>query len=72
MAWCLLGLAYVGTGQHAEAIDACRQALKINPQDPKAWCGLGGAYSLAGRYAEAIEACHQALKIEETSLSACP
>ncbi len=62
-AWAGLGEAYIGTGEHAEAIDAYHRALKISPQLAGAWYNLGIAYEDAGRNAEAIEAYRQALKI---------
>lgn len=56
-----LGAAYDGAGQYAQAIDAYRQALQINPQDTGAWLDLGIAYLLAGQQNQAL-AIYQHLK----------
>jgi tetratricopeptide (TPR) repeat protein len=62
-AWAGLGEAYIGTGQHAEAIAAYHRALKISPQLAGAWYNLGIAYDDAGRFTEAIGTYRQALRI---------
>ena len=58
-----LGAAYGELGRHQEAIEAFRQAIKINPYYAKAHNNLGAAYGRLGRYQEAIEAFRQAIKI---------
>lgn len=63
IAWGVLGEADDGAGQHAQAIDAYRHALQINPQDAEFWYNLGVAYYGAGQHAQAIAAYRQALQI---------
>ncbi|WP_178087008.1 tetratricopeptide repeat protein [Methylacidimicrobium tartarophylax] len=55
VAWCILGLAYSRTDRPAEAIDAWREALKINPQDEKAWYNVGITHKLAGEHDQVID-----------------
>ncbi len=69
-AWFALGEADGNLGQYAQAIDAYRQALRINPQDAEAWNNLGFSYIGAGQYAQAIEACRQALQINPQNAKA--
>lgn len=63
IAWFALGEADDSLGHHAQAIEAYRQALQINPQYADAWNNLGDDYVGAGQYAKAIEAERQALQI---------
>jgi len=63
LAWFYLGRAYQNLQRLQEAIDAYRQALRINPKYAHAWNNLGGAYVYMQRYTEAIEAYLQALRI---------
>ena len=69
-AWFALGEADGNLGHDAQAIDAYRQALRINPQDADAWNNLGFSYIGAGQYAQAIEACRQALQINPQNADA--
>jgi tetratricopeptide (TPR) repeat protein len=42
-----LGLVYLDSGQYDKAIQACRELLCINSEDPKAWYNLGIAHGWA-------------------------
>jgi tetratricopeptide (TPR) repeat protein len=64
LAWYDLGYAYAGLQHHGDAIEAFRQALRINPDDADTWCNLGVAYGGLQRYSDAIEAYRQALRIK--------
>src|SRR5436189_4997654 len=48
-----------GESRDAEAIDIIRQALAIDPEDPKLYNGLATYQSELGRHREAIEAARQ-------------
>jgi len=63
-AWFCLGVAYDKSGQIAQAIDAYRQALRIDPEHAGAWSNLGNAYADSGQSAKAIDAYRQALRID--------
>ena len=43
-AWYSLGVAYGKLGRYNDAIEAFRQALRINPEDAAAWYNLGVTY----------------------------
>ena len=49
--------------RYDDAIEAYRQALRINPENADAWNNLGIAYNNLKRYDDAIEAYRQALRI---------
>ena len=53
VAWFVLGNAHANLRQHAKAIEAYRQALRIDPEDADAWSNLGITYSLNGQREEA-------------------
>ncbi len=59
-----LGATYDELGRYLEAIEACKQAIRTNPEDAEAHNNLGNAYDELGRYQEAIEAYKQAIKIK--------
>jgi len=63
-AWFALGIAYNALRQHAKAIDAYQQALRIDPQNADAWYDLGIAYYYLRQHAKAIDAYQQALRID--------
>jgi tetratricopeptide (TPR) repeat protein len=63
-AWYGLGEAYYSLQRYSDAIEAYRQALRINPDDTVAWNNLGAAYDGLQRYSDAIEAYRQALRIK--------
>jgi len=62
-AWYSLGGAYGELNRRSDAIDAYRQALRINPESAKAWLVLGITCGELKRYDEAVEAYRQALRI---------
>jgi len=66
----LQGYALARQGQHAAAIDAYRQALRISPEDEDAWLALGQTQSEAGNYTEAAQAYRQALRYRPESAQA--
>ena len=47
---------------YKEAIEAYKQAIRINPDDAKAHSNLGNAYDSSGMNKEAIEAYKQAIR----------
>ena len=59
-----LGLTYSLSGKYEEAIDACKKALELDPNNAKKYSDLGCTYMMAGRNDEAIEACLQAINID--------
>ena len=53
----ILGNAYDSSGMYyKEAIEAYKQAIRINPDDADAHYNLGNAYGSSGMNKEAIEA----------------
>ncbi len=46
-----------------EEIEACKQAIKLNPDDAEAHYNLGHAYGKSGMYKEKIESFKQAIRI---------
>jgi Flp pilus assembly protein TadD len=64
MAWFGLGLAYDNLHRYGDAIDAYRQALRINPKNTSFRTNLGIAYTKLNRYSEAIDAYRQVLRID--------
>lgn len=63
-AWDTLAFAYLMLQRDTDAIEAYREALRINPENTWwAWQNLGLSYSKLQLNTEAIEAYHQALRI---------
>ena len=58
-----LGRDYRESGKYQEAIDAFKQAIRINPDHYPAYSGLGDAYVNLDKYQEAIDAYKQANRI---------
>ena len=58
-----LGFAYNMTGGYEEAIDACRRAIKVEPENLWSHGLLTCAYSLSGREAEARAEAKEMLRI---------
>jgi len=61
--WFCLGGAYGYLNRDDDAIEAYRQAIRINPELAGAWGNLGAAYNSIKRYNDAIEAYRQAIRI---------
>ena len=59
-----IGNAYTGKGEYKRAIEAYKQAIRINSDHADAHGGLGYVYYRLGRYEEAIEAYKNAVRIE--------
>ena len=57
------GVTYSISGKHQEAIEAFKEAIKINPDYPKAYYNLGFALGKSGMHKEATEAYKQAIRI---------
>lgn len=62
-AWLYIGIAHYKLNQLAPAIEAYRQALRINPEDSFSLLALGHVYANLQRYDEAIESYRQVLRI---------
>jgi tetratricopeptide (TPR) repeat protein len=63
-AWRGLGLALVGRGDHAAAIEPLMRSLGLLYQQPDVHYQLGRALAAVGRLLQAQEALHNALRIE--------
>jgi tetratricopeptide (TPR) repeat protein len=59
-----LGVSCGDSGRYAEAVEACKKAIRINPDYAKAYHSLSFAYYKLGRYEEAIEASIQTIRIK--------
>jgi tetratricopeptide (TPR) repeat protein len=65
--WCPFFSTYHSYGNfkcHYDAINAYREALRIDPEYRNAWNGLGYTYLKLKRYLEAIDAFREALRID--------
>ncbi|PIV43517.1 MAG: hypothetical protein COS27_04730 [Nitrospirae bacterium CG02_land_8_20_14_3_00_41_53] len=66
--WLMIGLSYEADSLFKEAIEAYKQAVRVNPDFTYAHAyahnRLGIAYSKSGMYREAMEAFKQAIRIE--------
>ena len=58
-----IGCVYNNLGRYTEAVDAFRQAIKIDPRNIEAYCNLGTVYGQLGRYTEAIDTLRQAAQL---------
>jgi len=67
-AWHSLGGAYGYLNRYNDAVEAYRQAIKINPENADAWHNLGVAYYKLNRYNDAIEAYRQAATAQSRRL----
>jgi tetratricopeptide (TPR) repeat protein len=63
-AWILVGYCYDRLGRWQEAIEACKQAIRIKPDLVLAHLMLGATYDGLGRYQDAIDAFKQAIRIK--------
>jgi len=59
-----LGTVLYGQGQHTDAIDAFREALRLEPQFADAWNDLGETYRDQGDMEEAVRCYREALKAD--------
>lgn len=65
IAWNYLGRAYRANEQSIKAIEAYRQAVRLNPDYAEAWYGLGSVYFyFTDQNMKAIEAYQQAVRIQ--------
>jgi tetratricopeptide (TPR) repeat protein len=62
--WYNLGIVYGKSGRYQEAIEAFKEAIRINPDYAEAHNGLGAIYGQSGKLQEAIEAFKQAIRIK--------
>jgi len=62
--WSALGLTYAKLGQHSQAVEAYREALRIDPKRAGLWYYLGNAYGVLGDQPNQIEAYRKALQID--------
>jgi hypothetical protein len=69
-AWYGLGIAHAKLTRYQDAIDAFRQAVRINSEDARAWFGLGVAYGKHARFHDALEAFRQAVRINPRNANA--
>jgi len=58
-----LSLEYYQHGMYEACIDACYNALELNPDYEQAYNNICSAYNQLGEYEKAIEACEKALEI---------
>jgi Flp pilus assembly protein TadD len=61
-AWCILGVAKARIGQSVGAVDAFRQATKLNPKQEEYWLNLTRELMDLSRYAEALSDAQEGLK----------
>ena len=59
-----LGRYYQGQTRYVEAVQAYREALRLNPRLADAHNGLGVSYAEQGRYSEAVEALRTAVELD--------
>jgi tetratricopeptide (TPR) repeat protein len=59
-----LGVAYLSLGRYQDALESCKQAIRIEPDYADAHNNLGNVYLSLGRWQYAIEAYKQAIKIK--------
>ncbi|GGE38684.1 tetratricopeptide repeat protein [Pedobacter psychrotolerans] len=58
-----LSLQYYAAGKFDECIDACKQAITLDPKLAEAYNNMGSAYNLKGEYQKAIPVLEKALAI---------
>jgi tetratricopeptide (TPR) repeat protein len=61
--WVLIGYCYDKLGRYQDAIESCKQAIRIKPDHAITHYNLGVVYSDLGRNKEAIESYKQAVKL---------
>ena len=65
-----IGYCYGKLGAHTKAIEAWKQAFRIDPNNAAAYYNLGVAYYELGFYKDAIEAWKQAFRIDPNNAAA--
>jgi len=50
--------------RHPEAVEACREALRLKPDEFGLWYNLGISYLCLGRWQEAVEAYREAVRLK--------
>ena len=68
--WCQSGFCYLDYDFYDEAVEAFKQAIRIDPNDATTYTSLGLSYNQLGRRNEAIEAYKQAIRIKPDYASA--
>jgi TonB family protein len=58
------GLTYLALGRHAEAVEALKKAVLVNPNDAVAYAKLGLAYSGLHQYKESVAVLKMAIRIK--------
>lgn len=58
-----LSLTYYNQKNYPKCIDACLQAIKLNPNNADAYSNMGAAYNQLQQWDKAIDACIKALQI---------
>lgn len=59
-----LSLVYYQKGEFQKCIEACVEALKLNPSFAEAYNNMGSSYNMLKQYDKAIEACRKALELK--------
>ena len=65
-----IGYCYSKLNSYVNAIEAYKQAVRINPEYAEAYNNLGNSYNKIGFHKNAIEACKQAINIDPDSAAA--
>ncbi len=68
--WYVLGIACLQLARYPEAVDAYREAVRLDPERADAWHNLGFAYANLARYPEAVDAYRQAVRINPRDANA--
>ena len=63
-AWTCKGDALLNQGKFDEAIQACDEAIRLDPKYADAWANKGGGLYAQGKYDEAIQACDEAIRLD--------
>src|SRR5258705_11745616 len=63
IAYFRLGVKYFRANQYVEAVEAYRQAIRLNPEFAAAYDNLGYVYDELGRYKEALESYKRAIQL---------
>ncbi len=59
-----LSLTLYNDGKFEDCIEACKSALKLNPNYADAYSNMGAAHNMLKQWGEGIDACEKALKID--------